>query len=250
MAKQDNSIIPIISHTVSGLQEQCVNARDLHSFLQVGRDFSNWMKDRIAEYGFVENNNFILIRQNGRTNGRGGDRRSVDYFLTLEMAKELAMVEKNEKGKEARRYFIECERRLKHQPYPEFLMIHKSVLQDTGKALVWMGDYGLTSQPYYGGAQQPYVDGRPALLSDNSKRYYLSEYVGNVLQSQHLATEERVSKHLIKNFPHLGVINRMTLHDQLMRLGTDLVSLGTSFTTKSEINARFDNFLANNGGAA
>ncbi len=48
------------------------------------------------------------------------------------------------------------------KPDPEFLMIHKSVLQDTGKALVWMGDYGVTSQPYYGGAGQPtMIDGRP-----------------------------------------------------------------------------------------
>jgi hypothetical protein len=50
------------------------------------------------------------------------------------------------------------------KPDPEFIMIHKSVLDNTGKALVWMGDYGVTSQPYYGGAVQPLmVDGRPQL---------------------------------------------------------------------------------------
>jgi anti-repressor protein len=166
MTTQDNSIIRITSHTVSGTQEQCVNARDLHNFLQVGRDFATWVKDRIAEYGFSEGYDFVLIHQNGGIKkGRGGDRRSIDYFLTLEMAKELAMVEKNDKGREARRYFIECERRAK-QPRvdPEFIMIHKSVLDNTGKALVWMGDYGVTSQPYYGGAGQPLmVDGRPQL---------------------------------------------------------------------------------------
>ena len=149
MAMQDNSIIPITSHTVSGTQEQCVNARDLHAFLGVGRDFSNWLKGRIEEYGFVENQDFGIFAKTGENSRRG--RKAVDYFLTLEMAKELAMVEKNEKGREARRYFIECERRAK-QPRvdPEFISIHKSVLNDTGKALVWLGDYGVTSLPYRG----------------------------------------------------------------------------------------------------
>jgi phage anti-repressor protein len=164
MATQDNSIIPITSHIVSGLEEQCVNARDLHHFLDVGRDFSNWVKARIEEYQFVEGQDFIVCSPKRATKQRGGSNR-LDYFLTLEMGKELSMIENNDKGRKVRRYFIECERRAK-QPRvdPEFLMIHKSVLDNTGKALVWMGDYGVTSQPYYGGTGQPLmVDGRPQL---------------------------------------------------------------------------------------
>jgi hypothetical protein len=64
------------------------------------------------------------------------------------------------------------------KPDHEFIMIHKSVLQDTGRALVWMGDYGVTSQPYYGGAQPPFVDGRPVMtIGDSSTRYYLTKYI-------------------------------------------------------------------------
>ena len=111
----------ITLHTCS-INEQTldtVNARELHTFLELGRDFSNWIKARIAQYGFEEGEDFILIRQNGRTKNQGGDRRSMNYFLTLDMAKELAMVERNEKGKQARRYFIDCEKQLieqKHLP--------------------------------------------------------------------------------------------------------------------------------------
>ena len=161
MATQDNSIIPITSHIVSGEQEQGIDARALHNFLGVDTRFNDWVSRRIEEYGFVENQDFVLVTQNRVTKSRGGNRKmTTDYFLTLEMAKELAMVEKNEKGREARRYFIECERRAK-QPRidPEFLMIHKSVLRDTGKALVWMGDYGVTSLPYRGQIPQYQVEG-------------------------------------------------------------------------------------------
>lgn len=94
---------------------QTVNARDLHHFLQVGKDFSNWIKDRIAKYGFVEGDDYVTNGSpvSANQNRRGGDRRSIEYHLSLDMAKELAMVERNEKGKEARLYFIECERKAK-----------------------------------------------------------------------------------------------------------------------------------------
>jgi len=85
------------------------NARELHAFLVVGRDFSNWIKDRISTYGFEEDKDYSTNLAN-RSDGRPGKPRA-DYHLTLDTAKELAMVENNEQGKAARRYFIECERR-------------------------------------------------------------------------------------------------------------------------------------------
>lgn len=90
---------------------QTVNARDLHAFLEIGKDFSTWLKDRIAAYDFKENNDFVCSPILG-SEGRGGHNR-VDYHITLDMAKELSMVERNAKGKEARQYFIACERRAK-----------------------------------------------------------------------------------------------------------------------------------------
>ncbi|WP_224173252.1 antA/AntB antirepressor family protein, partial [Escherichia coli] len=90
-------------------------ARDLHTFLGVGKRFASWITERIAEYGFVENQDYILVSPNREIKGRGGDRRSKDYHLTLDTAKETAMVERNEKGRQIRRYFIECEKRLRQQ---------------------------------------------------------------------------------------------------------------------------------------
>jgi phage anti-repressor protein len=94
-----------------------VNARDLHAFLQVGKDFSTWITERIAKFDFVENADFASFLGSpipGSQVSHGGYRGDrIEYALTLDMAEELAMVERNAKGKEARQYFIKCERDLK-----------------------------------------------------------------------------------------------------------------------------------------
>jgi anti-repressor protein len=111
LQNSNQTLIPVFTTEIGGVSMQAVDARELHGFLAVGRDFSNWIKDRINEYEFAEGVDYVLIRQNGGTKtGRGGDRRSVDYHLSLDMAKELGMVEKNEQGRLIRRYFIDCER--------------------------------------------------------------------------------------------------------------------------------------------
>ncbi len=104
------NLIPFAQRFIAGISTRTVSARKLHEFLEVKRDFSNWIKGRIEQYDFEENKDFISIRQNGRK-PKGG-RPTADYYLTIDMAKELAMVERNEKGKQARRYFIDCEKKL------------------------------------------------------------------------------------------------------------------------------------------
>lgn len=88
------------------------DARDLHAGLGVGRDYVTWIKSRIEKYEFVEGVDYEQFGSPDLGNqnpGRGGDRRSVTYRLTLDTAKELAMVENNEAGRLARRYFIWAE---------------------------------------------------------------------------------------------------------------------------------------------
>lgn len=83
--------------------QKTVNARDLHAFLEVKSGFRHWIKNRITDFGFQEDTDFV----------RGGKNLpglKSDYFLSIDMAKELSMVERNEKGKQARTYFIECEK--------------------------------------------------------------------------------------------------------------------------------------------
>ncbi|AUI65200.1 MULTISPECIES: antA/AntB antirepressor family protein [Glaesserella] len=87
-----------------------VNARELHTRLQVGKDFSTWIKDRIANYGFQEGLDFSPV--SGKSTGFFG-RPSIEYHLTLDMAKELCMLERSELGRQARRYFIEQEKNAK-----------------------------------------------------------------------------------------------------------------------------------------
>jgi len=99
------ALIPIIENPEG---EQTVNARDLHSFLKVGKDFSTWIKNRIESCNFKENRDFVVIPGIG-VNPLGG-RPSIDYHLGMRMAQHLAMIERTKKGEEARDYFIECER--------------------------------------------------------------------------------------------------------------------------------------------
>ncbi|MHB0888092.1 antA/AntB antirepressor family protein [Acidithiobacillus sp.] len=118
---QDLEIARLLPIQTADLDQEAlptVNARDLHAFLEVGKDFSNWIKDRIAKFEFVENQDFVcspILASKDQPVGRGGYNR-LDYHLTLDMAKELAMVENNHKGREARRYFIACEKALRERP--------------------------------------------------------------------------------------------------------------------------------------
>ncbi len=106
--------------------KKAVNARDLHAFLESKRDFSNWIKDRIERYDLVENVDYVVFNKFGE-NPNGG-RPQIEYALTIDAAKELSMVEGNEKGKEARRYFIACEKKLK-ESQPESLSPSELILK-------------------------------------------------------------------------------------------------------------------------
>ncbi len=95
---------------------QTVNARDLHAFLGIGKDFSNWIKARIDQYGFEEGTDYLVAKTGEQL--PSGMKYRIDYHITLDMGKELAMVERNAKGKQARQYFIECERVAKGEAKP------------------------------------------------------------------------------------------------------------------------------------
>ncbi|HFP0115943.1 TPA: antA/AntB antirepressor family protein [Escherichia coli] len=165
----NSQLIPVFNGTISNETTLLVNARDLHSFLGVGRMFAHWVKERIAEYGFVESQDYILICQNGQTKGRGGNRRSKDYHLTLDTAKELAMVERNEKGRQIRRYFIECEKKFRQSLLPTPMNINYP--------LSWFSD----NHPY---ATMNYVD-RKVISLDASVLFDMPSPTMRILNELH-----------------------------------------------------------------
>ena len=119
----------IIPRQANGDTIQTVNARELHSFLESSQDFSDWIKNRIQQYGFVEGVDYLIHKF---TDNPLGGRPTIDYHITVDMAKELAMVERNDKGRQARQYFIECERRLKQPATPVMLSPVESDLRAIG----------------------------------------------------------------------------------------------------------------------
>ncbi len=111
-----SSLVPVAARDFSGEPIQTISARDLHAFLESKQDFSTWIKRRIEQYAFAESVDYVIIsgpQENGALETEAYAQGRIEYFMTLDMAKELAMVERNDKGREARHYFIDCERQLK-----------------------------------------------------------------------------------------------------------------------------------------
>lgn len=107
-----NDLVPVYK---DDQEQKVVNARELHEFLGSRQEFANWIKNRIQKYGFIEGEDFLTTLSKST-----GGRPSTDYYLRMDTAKEIAMVENNERGRQARRYFIEIEKRYKqeHQMRP------------------------------------------------------------------------------------------------------------------------------------
>ncbi|WP_223262120.1 antA/AntB antirepressor family protein [Bacillus wiedmannii] len=101
-----NEMLPVYQNENG---EKIVNARELHEQMLVGKVFAAWIQERIEKYGFIEKEDFFPVSE--KTNGRP----KVEYWLTLDTAKEVAMVQNNEAGRAIRKYFIEVEKRFRQQ---------------------------------------------------------------------------------------------------------------------------------------
>ncbi|MCG2687364.1 antA/AntB antirepressor family protein, partial [Candidatus Parcubacteria bacterium] len=112
--------IKVIQKDFNGEKKRFVNARELHGWLKVGRDFSTWIKERINKYDFTENLDYFIAfpqfgdglkpNKTGRiVDSKKGTILPKEYILSVDMAKELAMIENSEIGKQVRKYFIRVE---------------------------------------------------------------------------------------------------------------------------------------------
>lgn len=104
-----NQLIPVFVGEIGAVQQHVVDGRTLHTHLESRRKFSDWISERIDQYDFQENVDYGVFHNFVKNSPKGG-RPQQDYHLTLDMAKELAMVERTSKGKEARQYFIQVEK--------------------------------------------------------------------------------------------------------------------------------------------
>jgi len=137
----DQQLVPVTWGKIGDEEQFVVNARDIHKFLKSGKDYTNWIKARIQKFNLIKNKDFGVFAQMGedRPSGRSeevfaqivknpsGGRPQSDYFVTIRIAKHLAMVENTERGNQVRDYFIECENRL-HDRF-----VHDRFREDMGK---------------------------------------------------------------------------------------------------------------------
>lgn len=124
--------IPVLICNIGNKDIQSVSGRKLHVFLKVGRDFTNWIKGRVKQFGFIEDVDYVIAENLStpkRASAKSRQQVEHDYILSLDMAKELSMVERNDQGKAARRYFIDCEERLRRVAPEE----HSAALMDWRK---------------------------------------------------------------------------------------------------------------------
>lgn len=100
----------LIKTTTNERSEIIVSGRELHTFLEISTKYMDWMK-RMIEYGFSESVDFsVFLKNEHDVTAFGGYRKITDHAITLDMAKEISMIQRNEKGKQARQYFLHLER--------------------------------------------------------------------------------------------------------------------------------------------
>ncbi|OGT89734.1 MAG: hypothetical protein A2286_10525 [Gammaproteobacteria bacterium RIFOXYA12_FULL_61_12] len=126
-------LIKIEPREIGGGKIQTVNARDLWTFVESKQQFADWIKNRIEKYSFTQDVDFIVHKIMNQRNQVV----SCDYFLSLDTAKELSMVENNSKGRQIRRYFIECERRVKQAQELDPIKILSDPAQMRGLLLMY-----------------------------------------------------------------------------------------------------------------
>jgi anti-repressor protein len=118
----------LIKVTIDQNNQQVVSARELHSFFGAKERFANWFT-RLKKFGFVENVDYVgCMEFNTQAN-----QNLQDYALTLDCAKQAAMLQRNDKGTQARLYFIECERQLKQMQVLKVPKTYGAALLEAGR---------------------------------------------------------------------------------------------------------------------
>lgn len=184
------------------------NGRELHEILGVRRDFTNWMKARIEKYGFEEGVDYVkfdVLRSPNPASAKSREVSAIEYHLSLDMAKELAMVENNEKGREARRYFIACEKALQEARRKAF----------DQQAANWNSQVGINQQL----AEEIAATRRDCQELMGCLRSLTAEHIGALGRSGFMVEEQPafdVAEHIHASFDGYGVKYDKSLYNGLM----------------------------------
>lgn len=136
-----NEIIAINQTIINNTEVNSVNVRDLHEVLESDTKFSDWIKRRLDETDAILNADYIIVSQKRETITEYGKKASIsnEYILTTDIAKEIAMLERNEKGKQVRRYFIEVEKAYKRDKVAvsqlDYLQIQLNYLKEQDRKI-------------------------------------------------------------------------------------------------------------------
>lgn len=189
--KNLNELIPIEENN----GKKAVNARYLHAFLESKQDFSTWIKGRIDKYEFVEFQDYVAAPQKYGT-ANGGYSTRLEYALSINMAKELSMIENNEKGKQARKYFIACE---------EFVSGKKQLSRKELALMVVQAEEEKEKlQLENKGLQQQIEEQRPAVVFTESVRVMstnilIRDLAKIITQNGYKIGEQRLYEWMVKN---------------------------------------------------
>jgi len=111
----------LINVTTNEQGSKVVDARELWTALEVGREFSKWINKHLIESPyFVENEDYVVFAKNGDNSRRG--RPSIEYAITLDTAKKLSMTVNTDRGNEVRNYFLECEKKVNQMTTPSYMI--------------------------------------------------------------------------------------------------------------------------------
>lgn len=183
----NEKLIPIRKNEKS---EPLVSGRDLHKFLEVKTKFVDWIKDRIEKYRFVENTDFILVSEKKKetNNPKNPFTFITEYILTLDMAKELSMVQNNEKGSQARKYFIAVEKKYKEMKKDSYM-----IADPITRAERWIEEQ----------------KEKQKLVFENKELKPKAHYTDVILQNKSLVTVTQIAK----DYGKTGVAFNKLLHD-------------------------------------
>lgn len=181
MPSTSHELLPIV---VQG-NNQLVDASLLHKRVKTNTRFNDWINYRIREYGFEKDRDYFTEKVSNQAGAHGGNRRAINYFLTLDMAKELAMLEKNETGRAIRRYFIAKEKEL------------RGISQLPGEPALFRGLKGqnINGRPMY---IYQAIRGRIGFSTRSSSSYHRQRYPGHfVLNGRTLLVTKEFALHLL-----------------------------------------------------